>query len=354
MIPKIWRYLRVVVERQASDLYLAANAVPLLRVEGDVMPLGNRALDAPTVAQMADEVMTPEQKAAFRSHSQVDFATNAGGLGRFRANVFKSRGQVSMAWRYVRDSILPLDSLKLPPVLKELAMVRHGLVLMVGATGTGKSTTLAAMIDHRNKHAAGHLLTIEDPIEFLHEHERAIVNQREIGEDAPSYAMALQAAMREAADVVLIGEVRDRETMEALLQLANTGHLAISTLHANNTYQTMQRILNMFPSDRRDQVRMDLSLNLRAIISQRLVQTVEGRRTAAVEVMINTPFIADLILAGRFNEILDAMAGSSTPGMQTFDDAIVALHRQGRITLEEALRYADSRTNLEARINFGA
>lgn len=353
-MPKISPFLRVAVERQASDLYFAAGAVPLLRVEGRLIPVGDRALDAQTVARMAEEIMTPEQKAEFETHSQVDFASHAEGLGRFRVNVFRSRSHVSMAWRYVHETIPSLDDLMLPPVLKDLVMVRQGLVLMVGATGSGKSTTLAAMIDHRNERAAGHVLTIEDPIEFLHAHKRAIVNQREIGEDAPSYAMALQAAMREAADVVLIGEVRDRETMEALLQLANTGHLAISTLHANNAYQTLQRITNMFPADRRDQLRMDLSLNLRTVISQRLVHTVDGGRAAAAEVLINTPYIADLILTGRFNEIRDAMASSSTPGMQSFDDSLFALHRQGRITIEEALNYADSRTNLEARINFGS
>jgi len=351
---KITPYLRVAVERQASDLYVAAGAVPMLRIEGRLIPVGERVLDANTTAHMAEEVMTPEQTATFEMHSQVDFASQAGGLGRFRVNVFKSRGHVSMVWRYVRDSIATLDELGLPSVLKDLAMARRGLVLMVGATGSGKSTTLAAMIDHRNERSAGHVLTIEDPIEFLHAHKRAIINQREIGEDAPSYAMALQASMREAADVILIGEVRDRETMEALLQLANTGHLAISTLHANNAYQTLQRISNMFPAERRDQLRMDLSLNLRAVISQRLVPTKDERRTAAVEVMINTPFIADLILTGRYNEIRDAMTSSSTPGMQTFDDSLFALHQQGRISMEEALDYADSRANLESRINFGS
>lgn len=351
---RIAPYLRVAVQKQASDLYLAAHAVPMLRIDGRMVPVGDRVLDAATVAAMADEVMSSEHRYVLHEHAQVDFASDAGGYGRFRVNVFRSRSQISMVWRYVHETIPSLDELKLPPILKELVMTRRGLILMVGATGSGKSTSLAAMIDHRNQRTAGHLLTVEDPIEFLHSHKRSIVNQREVGDDVPSYALALQAAMREAADLVLIGEVRDRETMAALLQLANTGHLAISTLHANNAFQTLQRISNLFPDDRRDHLRMDLSINLCAIISQRLVPTVEGQRIAAVEIMLNTPYIAELILSGRFNEIREAMSESSTPGMQTFDDALLDLHRQGRITKDDALAFADSRANLEARINFGS
>ncbi len=346
-------YLRVAVERKASDLYIAAGAVPNLRIEGRLVALGDRALDADTVARMADEVMSDDQRGRLASQSQVDFASDVGGFGRFRVNVFRTRGRLSMVWRYVHETIPTLDELALPPILKELVMLPRGLVLMVGATGSGKSTTLAAMVDHRNRTAAGHLLTIEDPIEFLHEHKRSIVNQREVGEDVASYAMALQAAMREAADLILIGEVRTRETMDTLLQLSNTGHLAIATLHANNAYQTLQRISNLFPNDRRDQLRMDLSLNLRAIISQRLVPTVDGRRIAAVEVLLNTPYISELIMEGRFSEVREAMADSSDAGMQTFDDALLQLHRAGRVAKEDALSFADSRGNLENRINFG-
>jgi twitching motility protein PilU len=258
-----------------------------------------------------------------------------------------------MVLRRVEEQIPAIDALGLPAVLGELAMMRRGMILLVGATGSGKSTTLAAMIGHRNANAAGHILTIEDPIEFVHPNRRSIVNQREVGTDTESYERALKSAMREAPDVILIGEVRTRETMDATLQLANTGHLALSTLHANNAYQALQRIVNLYPSENRDQLYLDLAMTLRAIVSQRLVRGVDGKRVVAVEVLINTPFIQDLILNRRISDIREAMAQSSDAGMQSFDDALFALQASGRISVEEALSNADSSANLQARISFG-
>mgnify|MGYP006144857273 CR=1 FL=1 len=278
-----------------------------------------------------------------------------GGLGRFRVNIFNQRGSLSMVLRYIRAGVPRLDEIGgMPPVLKDLIMHKRGLVLMVGATGSGKSTTLAAMINHRNETQSGHILTIEDPVEFIHPNRKSIVNQREVGQDTISYERALKSSLREAPDVILIGEVRTRETMDACIQLANTGHLAISTLHANNAYQAMQRIVNLYPETLRDQLYMDLSLTLRAIISQRLVRRKDGKRCAAIEVMINTPYIQELILNKRIDEIKEAMNQSSDKGMQTFDASLYGLFKSGVITLDEALTNADSRTNLEAKVNFGA
>jgi twitching motility protein PilU len=262
-------------------------------------------------------------------------------------------GEVAMVLRRIPNHIPAVEELGLPSVLKQLITHKRGLILMVGATGSGKSTTLAAMIAYRNEKISGHILTIEDPIEFTHPHLKSIVNQREVGIDTQSYQHALRAAMREAPDVILIGEIRDRESMEAALELCNTGHLCLSTLHANNALQALERVINLFPSDRHKQLYMDLSLNIRAVISQRLVMGLNGKRCAAVEIMINTPLVADLILKGEIAEIKGAMEGSGVAGMQTFDAALHKLYREGRISLEEALTYSDSRTNLEAKINFG-
>jgi twitching motility protein PilU len=272
---------------------------------------------------------------------------------RFRVNVFRQRGEVSMVLRRIPAQIPSIDDLALPEVLKSLVMHKRGLILMVGATGSGKSTTLAAMVNERNQKMAGHILTIEDPIEFSHPNVKSIVNQREIGVDTLSYRAALRASLREAPDVILIGEIRDRETMEAALELCNTGHLCLSTLHANNANQAMERVINLFPQDLHKQLFLDLSLNIRAVISQRLVQGVDGYRVAAIEVLINTPHIADLMLKGQIGDIKEAMEGSGAKGMQTFDMALFNLYKEERIDLEEALNNADSRTNLEARINFG-
>jgi twitching motility protein PilU len=266
--------------------------------------------------------------------------------------VFHQRGNVAMVMRYISHEIPSLDELAMPPILKELVMFRRGLVLMVGASGNGKSTTLAAMINHRNEKTSSHILTIEDPIEFLHTNKRSIINQREIGSDTRSYDRALRSAVREAPDVILIGEIRDRETMQAGIDLAGTGHLAIATLHSNNAPETLDRIINMFPEDQHKQVYMDLSHYLRAIISQRLVRTIEGNRIAAAEIMLNTPRIAELIQSGDIGAVKEAFYQTTEQGMQTFDEALLGLYRDGKVSMEEALANADSRANLEAQIHF--
>ncbi len=350
---KILPYLKLAVERNASDLFFTPNAPAMLKVDGDFLSIGKTLLTTEFVRELAFNLLTPEQQEELREQREIDLATQAGGLGRFRVNIFTQRNQVSMVLRYVRGDIPQVDDLGLPATLKDLVMLKRGLILMVGATGSGKSTSLAAMLHHRNLNAAGHILTIEDPIEFVHSNQRSIVNQREVGTDTHSYARALKSALREAPDVILIGEVRTRDTMEATLTLANTGHLALSTLHANNAYQALQRIINLYPDENRDQLYMDLSMTLRAVVSQRLVRRKDGSRCAAVEVMINTPFIQDLILNRRIDEIREAMAQSSDKGMQSFDNSLYDLWKRGDISVEEALSNADSLPNLEARINFG-
>jgi twitching motility protein PilU len=305
------------------------------------------------VRQAAYGLMTQEQIDAFNDELEIDFAISEPGLGRFRVNVFHQRGNPAMVLRYITADMPRLDDLGLPDLLKDLMMMKRGMLLMVGATGSGKSTTLAAMINHRNQNKSGHILTIEDPIEFLHPNQKSIINQREVGQDSHSYENALKSSLREAPDVILIGEIRKRDTMEACIQLANTGHLSISTLHANNAYQALQRIVNLYPDDLRDQLYMDLSLTLRAIVSQRLVKRKDGKRCAAIEIMLNTPYISDLILKKRIDEVKEAMNQSSDRGMLTFDTSLYNLYKADVIELEEALVNTDSRTNLEAKINFG-
>lgn len=346
-------YLRLAAEQRASDLYFTVGSPVMIRIEGVARPIGKQPCTAEDIAEMADAIMSDEQRGRLREQRAVDLATYAGGIGRFRANIFYQRGDLSMVMRFVGNEILSLEALKLPPVLTELAEHRRGLVLVVGATGCGKSTTLAAMIDHRNRTTTGHILSVEDPIEFNHPHHRSVVNQREVGIDVPSYEAALVSAMREAPDVIMVGEIRTRETMQACLHLANTGHLSLSTLHANNAYQALQRIVNLYPAEMREQLFMDMSLTLRAIISQRLIRGVDGKRIAAAEVLINTPYVAELISAGRIDEIRDAMSESRDRGMQSFDHALATLVNEGKISQEEALSNADSRANLEAKMHFG-
>ncbi|TJY56678.1 PilT/PilU family type 4a pilus ATPase [Sinimarinibacterium sp. CAU 1509] len=351
---KILPYLKLCIEKNGSDLFFTANAPAQLKIEGELMPIGKSLLTREFIKELAFSILTPEQQAHLHEHLEIDLATEAGGLGRFRVNIFNQRGSLGIVMRYVKSRVPRLDEIDgMPSVLKELILNKRGMVLMVGATGSGKSTTLAAMINHRNETMQGHILTIEDPIEFLHPNVRSIINQREVGQDTVSYERALKSSLREAPDVILIGEIRTRETMDACLQLANTGHLAISTLHANNAYQALQRIVNLYPEELRAQLYMDLSMTLRAIISQRLVRRKDGTRCAAMEVMMNTPYIQDLILARRIDEIKEAMNQSSDKGMLTFDNSLYKLYKSGTITIDEALTNADSRTNLEAKINFG-
>lgn len=322
-------------------------------MEGKATSVGKTILTGELTKAAAYGIMNEKQIADFEDRLECDFAIPLADQARFRVNVFRQRGEVGMVLRRIPNEIPTISQLGVPDVLNELIMNKRGLILMVGATGSGKSTTLAAMINHRNENMADHILTIEDPVEFSHPNIKAIVNQREVGVDTHSYANALKASLREAPDVILIGEIRDHVTMEAALELANTGHLAISTLHANNANQAMERVINMFPQEAHKQLFMDLSMNIRAVVSQRLVLGIDGKRCAAIEILINTPHIQELILKGDIDELKVAMAESGQRGMQTFDDALLTLYKEGRIELEEALNNADSRTNLENKISFG-
>ena len=347
-------YLKLLVDKKGSDLFFSTGAPVKVKIEGVVNSVGKTMLTGELVKTAAYGIMSERMRKLFEEKLEADFAISLPDRSaRFRVNVFRQRGEVSMVLRLIPSRVPTLDEFGLPEVLKTLILHKRGLILMVGATGSGKSTTLAAMINHRNDKLPGHILTIEDPIEFSHPNLKSIVNQREVGVDTLSYRNALRSSLREAPDVILIGEIRDRETMEAALELCNTGHLAMSTLHANNANQAMERIINLFPQDLHKQLFLDLSLNVRAVISQRLVTGVDGRRVAAIEIMINTPHIADLIIKGQIGEIKGAMESSGAKGMQTFDMALYGLYKDERITLEEALNNADSRTNLEAKINFG-
>jgi twitching motility protein PilU len=343
----------LMVEKKASDLFLTCFAPVKVKIDGKIMPVNKLDLTPKMVRQAAMELMTEEQMEELSRELEIDFAISKPGLGRFRVNVFHQRGNIAMVMRYISTELPDLEELGMPSILKELVMFRRGLILMVGATGCGKSTTLAGMIHLRNEKTSSHIITIEDPIEFLHQNKKSIINQREIGIDTKSYARALKSAMREAPDVILIGEIRDRETMQATIDLAGTGHLAIATLHSNNAPETLDRIINIFPEEQHPQVYMDLSQYLRAIISQRLVRGVSGDRTAAVEVMLNTPRIAELIQQGDIAKVKESFYDSTEQGMQTFDQSLLKLYHDGRISMDEALANADSRANLEAQIHFG-
>ena len=347
-------YLHLLRDKSGSDLFFTVGAPVKVKIEGTINSVGKTLLTGELVKDAAYGIMNERQIQGFEDTMESDFAIALPDKSaRFRVNIFRQRGEVSMVLRRIPADIPTIEELGLPEILSELIMNKRGLILMVGATGSGKSTTLAAMLNERNKRMSGHILTIEDPVEFSHPNLKSIVNQREVGVDTMNYRNALKAAMREAPDVILIGEIRDRETMEAALELSNTGHLAISTLHANNSNQAMERVINLFPQDLHRQLFMDLSLNIRSVVSQRLVKAGDGKRVAAIEVLINTPYIADLILKGELHELKEAMEGSGSRGMQTFDMALHNLLKEERISLEEALSNADSRTNLEAKINFG-
>ncbi len=347
-------YLKFVVEKNCSDLFVSTGIPIKVKLDGKVRTVGKENLTPEQSKAVVYSIMDEIQIEQFEKTKDLDFAiAMPDGSGRFRCNAFYQKGSAGLVLRLIPTKIPTHKDLDLPEILLELVMQKRGLILMVGATGSGKSTTLAAMINHRNENSPGHILTIEDPVEFDHPHKTSIVNQREVGVDTKAYHTALKASLREAPDVILIGEIRDRETMEAGLELCNTGHLALATLHANNANQALERVINMFPVDLHKQLFMDLSLNLRAIISQRLVPDVRGKRCAAIEVMINTPHISNLILKGEIDEVKEAMETSGAKGMKTFDGALFDLYKSGRITLEEALNNADSRTNLEAKINFG-
>ena len=347
-------YLEKVVQLEGSDLFITSGSPVKTKIHGSAIELDSYLLTPELTKSAAHAIMNEEQIEEFEKTKDLDFAISLpDDSARFRVNVFYQRRTVGIVLRLIPMTIPTTKELDLPEVLSEMIMAKRGLLLMVGGTGSGKSTSLAAMINHRNMHAAGHILTIEDPVEFSHPNLKSIVNQREVGVDTASYARALKASLREAPDVILIGEIRDRETMSAALELANTGHLCISTLHSNNANQAMERIINMFPHVQHKQLFMDLATNLNAVISQRLIPDLQGKRCAAIEVLINTPHIANLILKGDLHEIKEAMKTSGSKGMKVFDDALLDLYKAERITLEEALKNADSRNDLEAKINFG-
>jgi len=344
---------KLMVERKASDLFFTCNAPIKIKIEGQIRPVNKQVLAPEAVRAAAFGLMTPEQLEHFQKELEIDFAISEPGLGRFRVNVFYQRSFPAMVLRFITADMPKLESLGLPDSLADMAMLKRGLILVVGATGSGKSTTLAAMINHRNETASDHIVTIEDPIEFLHTNKRSIVNQREVGLDTRSYARALRGVMRAAPDVILIGEVRDQESMQAAISLAGTGHLVLATLHANNCAETLDRIINMFPMEQHKQVTLDLSQYLRAILAQRLVYGTDQKRIAAVEIMLNTPHISELVKRGDVMAIKEAIMLSSERGIQSFDMALLSLYRKEKISLEEALANADSRSNLEAKINFG-
>ncbi len=346
----IRKLLTVMCEHNASDLYITVDSPPSYRVNGTVRPAGNRCLDPEQTEMLAMSIMSEKQQREFLEQNEQNLALYYPALGRFRVNILRQRGCIGMVIRQIRTNILTIEDLDLPPVLKEIVMTKRGLVLVVGATGSGKSTTLAAMIDYRNTNQAGHIITIEDPIEFIHTHKKSLVTQREIGMDTENYHVALKNALRQAPDVVLIGEIRDTETMEAAITFAETGHLCLATLHSNNANQAMERIMNFFPPERHKQIYLQLSLNLRSVVSQRLVRTVSGDRLAAVEVLLGSPRVKDLIHKGQIADIKEAMEKSATIGMQTFDHHLFELYRAGKITMEEALKNADSANNLRLRI----
>ena len=343
--------LKTMVERDASDIYLSSGAPVSAKLHGTLTALEETPLTADQVRDVAWSIMNDEQITEFENKPEMNLAISEPGIGRFRVNIFKQRNTISMVIRNIQTDIPNWENLGLPPVLTDVIMAKRGLVLFVGATGSGKSTSLASLIDYRNTNSAGHIITIEDPIEFVHSHKKSIVNQREVGVDTDCYEDALKNTLRQAPDVILIGEIRDQETMEHAIAFAETGHLAISTLHANNANQALDRIINFFPEDRRNQLLLDLSMNLRAFVSQRLIKTVDGKRAAAVEILLGTPLVQDMIRRGDVHEIKEVMEKSENLGMQTFDNALYKLYQAGRIDLEEAAKNADSPNNLRVRAN---
>ena len=343
-------FLKLMVDKGASDMFLSTGAPVNIKVEGKLYPLGNTGLPAGMVKKIAYSLMDEGQVPQFERDLELNMALAVKEAGRFRINVFKQRGEVGMVIRAIKSEIPGIEQLQLPSIFRDLIMEQRGLILVVGATGSGKSTTLAAMLDYRNSNSPGHMLTIEDPIEYLHRHKKSIVNQREVGLDTHSYAEALKNAMREAPDVIMIGEIRDTDTMEAAIAFSETGHLCLATLHSNNADQTLERILNFFPESAHKNVLMNLSLNLKAVISQRLVIGKDGRRLPATEVLLNTPLIRDMIRRGQIHEVKEAMDRSLQDGMRTFDQSLYKLYREGRIELDEALAKADSRDGLALKL----
>jgi twitching motility protein PilU len=343
--------LKLMVHTKSSDLFITAGVAPSLKIDGKVTPVTKQALTPEQSRAFAYGIMTEEQRRNFEAHNECNFSISPQEIGRFRVNVFMQQGRVGMVLRLIESKIPKFDELSLPKVLADIALTKRGLVIFVGATGSGKSTSLAAMIGYRNEYSYGHIITIEDPIEYVHEHRNCIVTQREVGVDTESWDAALKNTLRQAPDVILIGEIRSRETMDFAIQFAETGHLCLATLHANSSNQALDRIINFFPEEKRAQLLMDLSLNLKAVISQRLIPMKDGKgRVPAVEVMINSPLVADLIFKGDIHGIKEIMAKSGEAGMQTFDQSLFGLIEAGHISYDDALRNADSQNDLRLRI----
>jgi len=343
--------LRMLVQKDGSDLFITAGAAPSIKVDGVMSPLSNQALSPQHTQVLVRSIMNDKQLSEFESTQECNFAISLPGVSRFRVNAFTQRGSVGVVLRVIRSEIPKFEDLGLPLILQDIAMTKRGLVIFVGATGSGKSTSLAAMVGYRNENSKGHIITIEDPIEFIHNHKSCLVTQREVGVDTDSYEIALKNTLRQAPDVILIGEIRDRATMDYAIAFAETGHLCLSTLHANSTNQALDRIINFFPEERRQQLLMDLSLNLKGIVSQRLIPKAVGEgRMAAVEIMLNTPLMSDLIFKGQVHEIKELISKSNEQGMITFDQALFDLYEVGQITYEDALRNADSINDLRLRI----
>ena len=343
--------LRLMTQKRGSDLFITAGFPPAIKVDGKITPVSNQILNSQHTAELARAIMNDRQAAEFEATRECNFAISPSGIGRFRANALIQQGRVALVCRTINMTIPTLDELGLPPVIKDLAMTKRGLMIFVGGTGTGKTTSLAALVDYRNENSFGHIITIEDPIEYVHEHKNCIVTQREVGVDTDDWGPALKNTLRQAPDVILMGEIRDRETMDYAIAFAETGHLALATLHANSTNQAIDRIINFFPEERRHQLLMDLSLNLRAIVSQRLLPKKDGKgRLPAIEVMLNSPLISDLIFKGEVHEIKEIMKKSRELGMQTFDQALFDAFEANLISYDDALRNADSANDLRLQI----
>ncbi len=342
--------LKTMVEREGSDLYLTVDAPPVYRVHGTTHPTGDPPFNNDQLEALALALMRGPQRSEFEEKMEMNLALYYKELGRFRVNIFRQRGNVGLVFRHIKADIQDVAALGLPPIVKDLALTKRGLILVVGATGSGKSTTLAAMVDHRNSVASGHVISVEDPIEFVHHHKKCLITQREVGFDTHSFHSALKNTLRQAPDVILIGEIRDTETMEAAITFAETGHLCLGTLHSNNANQAIERIMNFFPVERHQQIYLQLSLNLRAIISQRLVPSMDGRRVPALEIMLDTPRVKDLIKKAEVDTLKEAMEQGIEEGCQTFDYVLFKLYREGKISLEQALINADSANNLRLRI----
>jgi len=344
-------YLKKLAAQDGSDLYLLSNAPPCAKFQGQLTQLSEEPLAMDGPKQMAYEIMNEEQIAQFEKKPEMNLAISEQGIGRFRVNIYKQRNQVAMVVRNIKTEIPTVEELGLPSVLTEIIMAKRGLVLFVGGTGSGKSTSLAALIDHRNRNSHGHIITIEDPIEYVHPHKKSVISQREVGVDTDSFDDALKNTLRQAPDVILIGEIRDKETMEHALAFADTGHLAISTLHANSANQALDRIINFFPENKRHQLLMDLSLNIRAFISQRLIPTPDGKRVAAIEILLGSPRVCELIKKGEVDDVKEAMEKDENSGMVTFDRALIQLAKEGRISEDEAIRNADSQNNVRLSLS---